>query len=267
MKWIIEQTPHFDDLEPLVDEIKKQGHHIEFVKMFSDLPDISNDREPILFYGSLNMEQEVQKTTYWIPGSFCNLPAFNCTYYYPRFGKYLLNEYYAMFPFGELNRRKDFLYDAFGQDECIFIRPNTGNKVFTGQIVEFDRWDRDMENLGRGTISPEVLVIVARPRNIIKEWRMVIVDNQIIAASQYKPNKSFGANIKALKFAREVLDNINYSPDRAWCLDIAQTKVGNFGVIEVNSFSSSGLYKCDVECIVQEVSRVAIEEFEVYNAY
>ena len=51
-----------------------------------------------------------------------------------------------------------------------------------------------------------------------------------------------------------------------WVLDMCKAAgLGAPKVLEVNSFSCSGLYGCNIEKIVREVSRVAKEEYDEYK--
>ena len=64
--------------------------------------------------------------------------------------------------------------------------------------------------------------------------------------------------------AREIFEA--YEPDTAWVIDIAMTKDMKCHLIELNSFSCSGLYACDLEPIVRCVSDAAQKEFDSYEA-
>jgi len=54
---------------------------------------------------------------------------------------------------------------------------------------------------------------------------------------------------------------LSYEPDPVWVLDICQLKNGSLKIIEVNSFSCSGLYACDMNPIVENVSRLAEKDW------
>jgi hypothetical protein len=52
-----------------------------------------------------------------------------------------------MLPIGELNRRKEFLLKTLGKENTLFIRPDDEAKLFTGQTIELERWDKDFVKL------------------------------------------------------------------------------------------------------------------------
>ena len=207
-----------------------------------------------------------------MPGVFCNLPKFECQYYYPRFGDRLLNSDYAMLPFGDMKRRKDWAFQNFGEDNCVFLRPSSGFKTFAGQVVEFADWEGEMRTLSF-KIDPEVLVLVCRPVEILKEWRLVVSD-RVVAASQYKEGRGLirlmGEDVVrtrnvpdvVLQYGEQVLKEVKFKPDPIWTLDICETVSGDLRVLEVGSFSCAGLYACDPDPIIEEVNRLSLQEWE-----
>ena len=52
-----------------------------------------------------------------------------------------------------------------------------------------------------------------------------------------------------------------FQPDRVWVLDTCETAHGDMCVLEVNCFSNSDWYRCDVESVVTSVSRVALDDW------
>lgn len=261
--WVIEKSTFAEDIQPLIDEIGRQGHQLEFIRLFDIKPDPAESCR--IFYGSIQSAREIQKQTRWIPGCYANFPAYDCTYYYPRLNRFLLNSHYMMLPFGDLDRRKTYLFDQFGNNNCIFVRPNSGCKLFTGQIIELDRWDRELEILGNYYVAPESLVVIAEPKNIVAEWRLIVANNRIISGSRYKPDHDGNLPCQILEFSQSILDNIEYSPDSVWCLDVCETKSGELFVLETNSFSCAGLYNSMMEPIVREISQIAFLEWKEYQ--
>ena len=53
-----------------------------------------------------------------------------------------------MIPFGELPRLKDNLFDTFGIEDKIFVRPDSPIKLFTGQTIQRQTFDKDYDYLG-----------------------------------------------------------------------------------------------------------------------
>jgi hypothetical protein len=267
--WLIEDVVVDKTTERLIAEIKNQGM---VVKVVPQVPARSTDTyldlfpkgDCVVFIGTLGFADQVRRESSWLPGVYYHKTAFDCTSYYPAFGSFLLTQQYAMIPYGDLIRQEETLYGHFGIDDCIFIRPNKGNKVFAGQLIERKDYAKDLKHLGYGDVEPQELCVVSPPRNVIDEWRFVIVDQVVITGSQYTaenrvsnrrgyPQEAFDLAQKAAKC---------YNPDRAWCLDICQTASGNYYVLEIGCFSCGGLYLAEMEPVVREVSRVAVEDWK-----
>jgi len=188
-----------------------------------------------------------------------------------------------MLPFGEIKRlskEDDFKYWIGSQ---FFIRPDSGLKEFTGQVVYDNQVISNYRpmwgNNRLGMMTPEevqdtyrveddLLCVVARARYIEKEWRVVIGDKKVITGCQYKfrdelcESEDFPEKVK--EYAEKVAQ-CGWEPARVYVMDIASDVHGELGLLEINSFSSSGLYKCDLSKIVKEVSIIAENEWKEYQ--
>ena len=274
-KWLLEEDVFEEDLTPFFEEIAKQGMEVSMISYSMDDSVFLNLWDPgdcVIVHGSFQLIQRVKEKAAWIPGVYFNLPRFKCTYYYPRFGKHLLNEDYAMLPFGELLRRKEFLADTFGYLDCVFVRPDSGFKTFSGKVAQLNDWEKEVERFGFYDVQPEELVLVSRPQfGLQKEWRLVVADSKVISASQYKANEKYDVTPDVPQdvtdFGQRVLDDVSYHPDHVWTMDICETSEGDLRVLEVGSFSGASLYVAPKEPIVREVSLIALEEWDSYQEW
>jgi len=267
VKWLLEPDVFEGEEQPIIVALEKLGFEYEAVKFgtsYEDYLKSFKDTDCVVFHGSLQFGRLLQRESKWIPGVYCNLPKFECTYYYPRLGRFLLNEDYVMLPFGDLNRRKEWLFETFGDAE-FFVRPSSGFKTFTGKVVTSKEWDEDIRLLGFYDIPTEAIVIAAPYYEIVKEWRLLVVDNRVVTASLYKSKERPAPPEEVLEYGQQVLDESDYNPDPVWVLDVCQIANGGFRVVEGGSFSCCGLYNCDPEVIVKEVSRVAKREWEDFQ--
>ena len=272
VKWLIEEYTHDSSLQPLMDEVVKQGMVLETTKYYpfeSGDYNFFNDNDCVVFYGTLNLARQLQKQKGWVPGVYCNFTNFYCNVYYSYWAKYLLNRKYIMLPMMEVLRQRKYVFNNFGIKGSIFIRPNSGAKTFTGQLVEYDRLEKEFElfgNYARKDLD-QIIVIIAPPRHIQTEWRCVVVNKKVIAFSQYRKNGRLDIkreiNIDAFYFAEEIAKT-DWQPDRAYTLDICKSD-DKYYLLEANSFSCSGLYFSDPVPIVSEISRIALEEWKEYN--
>jgi hypothetical protein len=273
--WLLETDVFGEHLDRLVAEIKRQGMRVEIASYLGTHDsrtylDLFDKDDCVVYYGSLNFAAQVQRQAPWVPGVYHNKPAYDCSRYYPALVKYdLLNSNYVMLPYGDIKRQKDFLLDEIGSCRCVFIRPCTGSKVFTGKLICDTHFDKDVDYLGYYGISDSEMCVIARPYLVEAEWRFVAAKGRIIAGSQYRAD--FKSDVKAdypqeaFALARCVAES-EYDPDPVWCIDICRTKSRNYYLLEIGCFSCAGLYACDLEPIVREVSVTAVEKWqEVYD--
>lgn len=265
VKWLL-QTDVFDEnLDRLKSEITSQGMQYKEVEY---LPYESNTKyikafkpnDCVIFYGSLNFAGQILRETSWIPGVFSTLKRYDCTQYYPLLHKYLLNSDFILLPFGCLQRQN--FYHLI-RDEHVFIRPTSGFKTFTGQVVNLEdkHW---LNKLCAYGIDYSDLVLVSTPTNIKYEWRLVVSD-RVISGSQYRKdgqiNEDCNVPTEVIEFANQVLEETRFRPDPIFTLDICQ--VGDtLSVLECGGFSCAGLYKCDLKPIVTEVAKLSINQWK-----
>lgn len=261
--WIIEDC-FSSDTEPLLDEVKRSGDTLVIIdcpaySYQEELRKIPNDGV-VFGYCSLGLAPFIRRQFY--PGVFYSPTAYDCTQYYPVFGKYLLNSTYIMLSYGELVRQKEFLYDTLGQDGTIFVRPNSGGKVFTGELIYKEKFEEKISHLGYGEVKASELVIASEPRNLLHEWRLVVRGTEIVASSLYKRNHLHvteeGCPEELKKY---VVENILplYSPDPLWILDMCETSSGYY-VLEIGCLSCAGLYDCNRKEVVRAIRETLLRE-------
>jgi hypothetical protein len=298
VKWLIEADVFEDNTDKLIQTLKDKNykyHILKYVPFDDDLADrclkIYGPDECVIFYGSLNFGKKLRKLP-WVPGVYLNEKAFECTSYYPILGPHIVHSNYVMLPYGDLIRRKDDLYTYFNDDK-IFIRPNSGNKQFTGMVVEKYNFDDCVKLAGFYDVEPDLLVVVSNVCKLDQEWRFVIVDGKVISGSLYrdwsKPEKispgsvtrdyvlmnSYkrieecftGEFIMHDKYAWNAAQNCadKYNPDHCWTIDVAKTMKGTYEILEVGCFSCAGMYGNNLEIIVDKVSEAALTEWKEYN--
>jgi hypothetical protein len=274
VKWLIEDGIFEDNIDSIKDALSSQNIECKFCRYFpfddnSTFLNLFKEDDCVVVYGSLQFAAKVKRNARWVPGVYGSLNKYECLYYYPRFHRYLLNEDYAMLPYGDLLNKKSWILESFGISNSVFVRPSGGSKSFTGTVINSETWVRDVEKLGFYDVSPETLVVVSSPKNIKNEWRLVIGEGRIIAYSQYKSEvgAKYATEISddALIFAHDVLRETEFSPDPVWILDICETKDGIPKVLEIGVFSCAGLYACDKNEVVREVSAIALKEWTEYK--
>jgi len=224
----------------------------------------TNGVYPMVFHGSLQAVEMAREQGWTV---YENADQLMCSFYYPRIRDRLLNRDHIFMPFGLLTAHKEMLFAALGEDGCLFVRPDSNRKLFSGQLLKRETWDRDIELMGfyDDVVKPETMVVVARPINVEVEWRFFVAQGRVVTGSLYRRGYNHPrelATADALRRGQEFVDYCleqKYEPDHVWVLDMCQTKAGNYHILEVGSFSSAGLYACDTDLLVAEVNRVTEE--------
>jgi hypothetical protein len=228
---------------------------------FSILP---QERIPVIFHGGIGLLRQAQKVKQpWIPYIWCDWDLLACRSYYAHWGAYLLQREYAFYPFGELLRLKDKLYRAFGyaqrDDKQIFIRPDSNDKIFNGELIAEGRFDYWHRHAAWNQPPADTLCVVCRPEQIKKEYRLIIKNKKVIAGSQYRSQGYIDIDAaypdSAIVFA-EGMAQI-WTPHPIFCLDVALTANDEWVVIECGSVNCAGFYAADLRAIVAGMAEVA----------
>jgi len=258
MKWIIDTSINNGSEIKLISVLNslnydyKEFKYIPFMNHDDIIKDLNIDKnEKTICYGSINFIQHIQKIKDLNPGSYANFEKFKCSYYYPILEDILLN-----YP-GILVEWKEFMGWTFNFHKPFFIRPDSGNKLFSGIVTNCNYL---FSNIGLYLpgIEPNTKVLISPYVEIEKEWRFFVSSNKVLTGSLYlKNNKHFEESIydrEAYELALKVSEMI--SPDPIFSVDICKTKSGVYKVLELNSFSCAGLYLCDITKIVKFIEEI-----------
>lgn len=141
--WLIEAGIYGVEVEPLLEEIRRQGmtaSRIPFQALLKE-KDLSAggrtlaDGDCVIGYGTFPFARQIQLHRHWSPGAWCTATSLDCTSYFAYFGKVLLNQHYAIVPGVEAIRQQNWLFEVFGNNDEVFARPAGCHKVFTGRCI------------------------------------------------------------------------------------------------------------------------------------
>jgi hypothetical protein len=234
---VVQQTPHaVITLRPFI-------HHIE--------PDIEI-AGPVFVCSSTGLRR-VARRKGWAPGYFDD----NLDYrlLLEHYGEYMLNR----------DAQVCTLRAAKFDRDTMFVRPVSDDKQFAGQLMsraEFVEWQQRVLALeGESTyttLTGEHLIVIAGPKPLFAEYRFYVVDGQVVTGSMYKRGDRVHYDARVddcvANFAQACADR--WSPNRAFCLDVAGTPEG-LKVLEINAINSSGFYGCDMGKFVHAINALA----------
>jgi hypothetical protein len=268
--WLIEAGVYGAEVDPLVAEVRRQGMGCGFVshpELVKGPPPVVGDRalspgDCVVVYGTYPTVRQAQLHSGWVPVGWLDPTAFDCARYYPHFAPFLLNRRYAILTGVDAIRDADRLFAEFGADGELFARPTGVHKLFTGRRIPRDQWETA---LAPTRYDPATTILVAPPRDVGQEWRLVVAGDEVVAGSRYAVggvrDVAPGCSPEVAGFAREVLTAVRWRPDELFMLDIAESD-GGLHVVELNSFSCSWLYACDLPPVVRAASEFARRAWE-----
>ena len=251
----------------------------DYLTLLLSIP--SEDRERTLFvpYGSVDyikgchacelMTYKTRHPPFW---TFFDLHKLSFEQYTVNGAKYMLNQSFVIITYAELKRRRDWFFDKIGKDigkgKAIFVRPVSNDKVFTGRLFYEDSFEREIVYMGYSkppVMDPALLVVVAPPVPLNKEYRFAVVDKKIVASTCYQQwenglpdNEEIQGcdSVRVTEYAQRIASDPDFSPDDAYILDVADTPDGP-GMIEIGSINSAGWYAMDCEAVIMAIAKLA----------
>lgn len=277
-RWIVEDTDRLDDLSELHQAIIESGAELILQKTTWDgeiyklCQSLENKPGPVLAYGTINFINWLRKSKCkQFPLYYADRYKYDLTRYLHVLRQEYVNHDYRIYPLRDLVNRNNPLSssdDAGAIDYApVFVRPVSGYKTFSGYTIAYKDWRAEMNNLISATMSYEdPLVLVAPARQISHEYRFVVADNKVVSGSQYMPDEEvIPDDHPSYAYAQKIASQLAggdmfWQPEPAYTLDVG-TVGGVYNVVELNSFSCAGLYKCDKRKVVAALNKVMERDY------
>jgi len=277
VNWIFEKNIFIEYEQQLVDTIKGSGQNCYLLDdshwNFDFDRSIKNrytEEDCVIFYGSLNLGQQIWRDTNFIPGIFLTVDNYECYKYYSYYGNKMVNSEYMMLGLNDVKRMSKMFFEKFGGDE-MFIRPSNGYKTFTGQLLPKENFDYEFDIFIKTQwIDIDQLVFIAPKQNVREESRYIVMNqndtNEIIDGNMYMVDREVLTerivDEKSLDYVKGVVNN--YTPDKAFTIDIAKMDNGEYKVLEIGSFCCAGWYNMDLEKVVDATNKLCVSEYNDY---
>jgi hypothetical protein len=262
LHWLIDErlteNQYKTGFPSLADAAIQQGHEVDVVYYAGRGEPIQTkfgDKSFVVTHGTIQFCKQVERQfgRSWMPGLYFNDKVKLFHKFAAHIGRdNLVNSDYRIIPYIDLS----------SLNEMIFAKPLSGLKEFVGQVIDPSKGD-DMFKITQGhVIDPDTLCVVATPRKIQSEFRYVIADKKVVTGSEYRWDNVLDVRRDTLPecdvMAQKVAD-MEWQADTVYVCDVAMTELGA-KVVELNAFSSSGLYACDTTKIVEAVAAAAYKE-------
>jgi hypothetical protein len=267
-KWLVENFVGDNGYEDLIAEIRNQGMEcivLDIRNHFELREGLIKDDECIVFQGSIQLFRKLKAELSAYPLGWMTDQNYLCSRYYPHFQKFLFNDRHVFTTVAGLKHNKWWFYSSFGKEAIIYVRPDVGDKVFTGQLLDLQDFDKFWANQVVCNAKNDDLVVVSTPKNVVGEWRYICTKNKEILGTSlynYQGQRTYipSAPEKATQLCKQILD-VGWYPDPIFTIDICEDDDQNYWLMELNSFTSAGTYAAPKAPIVKRVSEIAVEEY------
>lgn len=254
MKFIFQDKFLPEEREKLIPILKEKGIDYSIIKTIYEADLIGS--ESVVLRSSIEFFKEFSN----LFGDFIELYATTWdNYVWSRYTQYfdpyyLLNKRYSIWPWHSLLNPYLMSNFFYYYSDRVFIRPNDGEKTFTGTTLRAKWWDKELEAIkslpGNEGIKDDTLVVMSEYKDITAEARCVMYQNTMLDFSFYtednRPSKLMDIN----DFISDL--NLKWWPDNFWTLDIAFRGVVPY-ILEINSAWSAGWYDCNYELVVNKI--------------
>jgi hypothetical protein len=215
-------------------------------------PEVPAD-QPTVFYGSSSLIDAVFDAGHWQPGAWVLRDDYET--WVADYGAHMLNAHARVLTLAELAADPVLATD----DRPLFARPCRDSKLFAGQVTpanELVEWARRALAVNDSSCTPETRVMLAEPVGLRDEWRLFVVDGEVVAGSHYRSYQRLDVSPhvpdEVKRFAERLI--APRSPAPVVVMDIGRSGNELF-VVEFNGACSSGFYAADVSVWVAAVGR------------
>jgi hypothetical protein len=252
--WIIQDKVFGEETDRLIEALKNAnvGHSIVAGPAEVDYSGHVFFRGSIDFVETCRSRIERWRCLDW------KVENFSCSDYYPLFGAHcwLLNYDAVWMPWRYFKLHGDLLFDRFGCDK-LFIRPDSGRKIFTGTTIGKKWFFKEAEVIeglpSTKDLNDNTMILVAKAKNIEKEARFLLGPTGVISCSWYN---GAGSQREMDIMAQDAMEAYSYHFGTFMTVDMCYLKDEIMpNIVEVNSFESAGLYDMDMNKVVEAVEQ------------
>lgn len=248
MQWLLQE---FDDTRKLAEALERLGISYSWHKVVPFVGDlipepVVADRNAVVMFGSYALWRNAEANGYW-PGVF-RIDAFVDQVAWQPF---MLNGANAT-----MLAVRDIPEELGDDGRSWFVRPVDDSKALSGgvksaaQIREIARSVLTLreDEIPLGSLRHDTMLMLTEPAHIAKEWRIWIVDGNVVTYSLYKEGDrvTYRHEIDddAQAFAQR-LAALNPDYARAYVMDICRTDAG-LRLLETNCINAAGFYAADI---------------------
>jgi hypothetical protein len=268
MKWVIhEAVRQMKEWGRFVSEVENFGHKVQVYGDLSNPPDGDFVRCPVYHSIKYNSHR----------GVFCNLDELDAYNFYSRLPYSSLGRHFecgkmkdVKSKLNELRMEGVSLCQALGlaltteplwkiPSDNFFIKASKFGKRAGSHVISHDTISYYTDKY---KVDEDEMMLVAAPVNFTSEYRVIVKEDKPLVACQYKSHGKMDE--QELKPDKEdsilnwVYENVinHYTPKcKLYVIDIGLIDGSIMSVVEMNSFSSSGFYNCNITRLLKGIDK------------
>jgi hypothetical protein len=273
MFWRLHKAIFADQMDKALEVIKELGDTCQVVSgtpsQLAEVP-FNSIAQPTLAITTLQDAQRLIRKDYpSTPWLFFNNNNYKVSYWLPRIDNNIpsLNKEAIFLPVGLVRRLTSQQVDRIvPKGQKLFIKPDTGNKIFTGFSITNDEnfMDNIQKNLMFSHIEPEEMCVLSTHKNIQEiEWRFWIAEGKVIGYTPYawETEPELSEPPKEILEMAEAMGKNSWQPDYIYVADFCTTTSGEVMLIEINAASTSGVYNADLSNLLPSMRNTCIKEY------
>lgn len=247
MHWVIQENLHKEQgHDDLIAALCRAGVPHSQHKVIPFVGDIQPDISPVgrvMVMGTYSMCRLAERRD-WVPGAF-DVGKVPYASQVSAWGSHLLNADAVISTFCE----------ASPNISPFFIRPTADSKFFAGIVMalaDLRDWQVRVAQLGEDDgsgLRSHTEVLWSTPKDLGDEYRLWIVNGEVITASQYRP-ASAAVPADAIQFGNQMA--AAWAPLPAFVMDVCRCGT-EWKIIEINTLNASGFYAADLNKLVSAI--------------
>jgi len=201
-----------------------------------------------------------------VPWLFFDARTYDVSVWMPRIASSIpvLNRGSVFLPFGMLQAPCPALLSWVGDDGDVFVRPDSGRKLFTGFMVKVagdGSLDIGGEHQMRLVASDAMCLVAPAKKMDPIEWRFWIVDRKVVASTPYSwdTDPVWAPAPESCHAVAQAMAGNPWQPDIAYVVDVVEHS-GQSYLLEINAASTSGVYAAPLEPLLLALRDVAQRE-------
>ena len=173
--------------------------------------------------------------------------SYDCNRYYPYLNFNLLNYNHILLPYRSILNQFSHIIDRFPNCDKFFIRPNSGNKVFTGTYFSKKWVSKELDiiqDIAKADLQDELVLVSPHTESIHSEYRIAFSHGKVLGSACYTDTSVDDLQIvedKAQNMYDGFLKKYNYL-NKLFTIDMCLLEDRSWKVVEINGFGTAGLY-------------------------